>query len=100
MNIARRTSKGMRRLAMAATLLALGTFISLMSAAALATTPSVIVGVNDGTGWATAVLLTAHPSSVLRERFFGPFRDVHGAELFFVARVPDDHDVVSPAESH
>jgi len=51
MKIARRTSNGMRRLAMAATLLAFGALISLMSAAALATTPSVIIGVNDGTGW-------------------------------------------------
>ncbi len=34
----------------------------------------------------------------LRERFFGPFRDVHFAEFFFVVRVADDHQVVLPAE--
>lgn len=51
MKIGQRTRTGTRRLLMTTMLLGLGTFLSLTSAAALATTPSVIIGVTGGTSW-------------------------------------------------
>jgi hypothetical protein len=51
MKIGRRTCTGTLRLLITAVLLCVGTLLSLTSATVLATTPSVIIGVNDGTGW-------------------------------------------------
>src|ERR1700742_3429674 len=51
MKIGRRTRGATRRLLATGGLLCLGALLSLTSATALATTPSVIIGVNGGTSW-------------------------------------------------
>ncbi len=51
MKIGRRTRTGTQRLLITAMLLCVGALLSLTSAAALATTPSVIIGVTGGTSW-------------------------------------------------